>query len=230
MGIRTILGLLIVLIGCSCIQQTPKNGLQNESSPNQHLKTPTGLTIENGNNQGLRANAKLGIASAVIYTTSMLTNDGVIPIRLQMALSKENEFPAFCCDSTYTVFLFPNELTPDTATLTNTIVSGESDFLKSPLDNPYTLDRILNPGEYCVITMGTSYSGSSNCEVLPRAVFSHANRELYDACNTQINQAISVDPQLEIGIKLEFYNQRKFIAPEDHCTIIPCGQISYPER
>jgi hypothetical protein len=67
MGIRTILGLLIVLIGCSCIQQTPKNGLQNESSPYQHLKTPTGLTIENGNNQGLRANAKLEITNAVIY-------------------------------------------------------------------------------------------------------------------------------------------------------------------
>jgi len=208
-------------------ESTSKSELQSENDPKQNLKVKTGLKIENGINQGIRANTKLGIKNPVIYTTSIITNDGSIPIRLQMALSEEYEFPALCGDSsTYKVFLFPKELTPDTATLTNTIVSGENDFLKSPLDKPYAFNKILKPNEYCVITMGTLYSGSSNCEVIPRAVFSPSDRELYGACDTQINRSISVDPQLEIRIKLEFYNQRKFIAPEDHCTIIPCGQVA----
>ncbi len=228
-----LLSFLISFTHCSqekskSAEHTSKSELQSVNDPKQNLSTKIGLKIENGTNQGIRANAKLGIKNPVIYTTSIITNVGTSPIDLQMALSKEYEFPAFCGDSsTYKVFLFPKELTPDTITLTNTIVSGEDDFLKSPLNTPYTLNKTLKPNEYCVITLGTLYSGSSNCEVLPRAVFSHSNRELYDACDTQINQAISTDLQLEIGIKLEFYKQRKFIAPEDHCTVIPCGRISY---
>ncbi len=232
MKFRTILGLLIVMVVYSCSYRPTKSVQQNENDSKHHFESKTGLKIEYGMNQGIRANASQGITNPFIYTTSIITNDNTIPIHLQIALSKEYEFPAFCGDDNYKykVVLLPEELTPDTATLRNTIIGGSEAFFKTCLENPYTLNKTLNPGEYCVITIGTLYPSKSNCEVIPRAVFSYDNIELYPSCDRQINQAISTGPQFDIGVKLEYYYRRKFIAQEDGCTIIPSGQISYPER
>ena len=231
MKIRTILGLLIVLIVYSCSQQTSKGVLQIENVPNHNLKSKTGLKIEYGPNLGTTHIDTLGIKSFYVHMTTTITNDSTIPIHLQLALSNEYEFPTFCGDSNkYKVFLLPEELTPDTATLYNSIVNGQHDFLNSPLDKPNILNRTLNSGEYCVVTIGVLAPMPTNCSAVPRAVFSHDNKELYNACDRQLNQAISTDSRLEIGVKLEYYNQRKFIEPEDGCAVIPFGQISYPER
>ena len=123
----------------------------------------------------------------------------------------------------------PEELTPDTATIYNNIVNGQHDFLNSPLDNSYSLNKILNPGEYCVVTIGVLIPKPTNCAAVPRAVFSYDNKGLYHTCHRQPNQSISGDLQLEIGVKLEYYYRREFIAPEDGCIVIPFGQISYPD-
>jgi hypothetical protein len=215
MKFRTILGLLIVLIGCSCFGQSPKSGLR----------------IEYGPNLGATHTDTLGTKHFYVHSTAIITNDSTIPIHLQFALSNEYEFPTFCGDTNkYKVFILPEELTPDTATIYNNIVNGQHDFLNTPLDNPNVLNKSLNSGEYCVVTIGVLIPKPTNCAAVPRAIFSHENKELYDACDRQINQAISTDSHLELGVKLEYYNQRKFIAPEDGCTVIPFGKISYPER
>lgn len=227
---RAILRILIVLLACSCAQQTSKKGQQREHSPFQNPKMKTGLKIETGPNLGLRANKSEGITNALIYTTSIITNDSIIPIHIQIALSKEMEFPSMCKDNMYKVFILPKELTPDTATLYNNIVSASDDFLKSPLDNAYVLNKTLNPGEYCVITIGAQYLGSSNCGVFANALFTQDNKELYLNCGSQINQEISTNPQLEIGVKLGYYYDHNFGHPPDSCDIIPCGKISYPEN
>ncbi len=233
---RTILGLLITVIVCSCARQSPKNGPQVKDGLDRHLPSKTGLKIENGINRRITPNDSLGITHFLIHATSIITNDSTIPIHLQIALSKEYEFPTLCNDKKYRVFLLPKEQTPNTATLYDRIINGFDDFIKTCLDNPYIINKTLKPGENCEITIGTLYPSPTNCGVVPRAVFSHDNKGLYHACDRQLparsaggNQPISSDPQFEIGVKLEFYNQRKFIGPEDHCTVIPFGQISYLE-
>lgn len=231
---RIILGLLIVLMACSCAQQKSKNGLQVEDSTNQQpLKS--GLRIEYGPNLGTTHTDPLGTKHFYVHSTATITNDSTIPIHLQLALANEYEYPAFCGDDKYKVFLLPEELTPDTVTLYNNIVNGQHDFLNTPLVKPPVLNKTLSPGEYCVVTIGTLTPKPSNCAAVPRAVFSHDNNGLYQACDRQIparpaggNQAVSTDPQLEIGVKLEYYYRRKFITPEDGCAVIPFGQISYP--
>jgi len=230
MKFRPILALLIVLIACSCSQRTSKDGQQIEDGTNQQA-LKSGLRIEYGPNLGTGHTDTSGTRHFYVHSTAIITNDSIIPIHIQFALSKEYEFPTFCGDTNkYKVFLVPEELTPDTATLYNNILNGQHDFLNTPLDNPSVLNKTLNSGEYCVVTIGVLIPKPTNCAAVPRAVFSYDNKGLYQACDPQLNQAILTNPPLEIGVKLEYYNQRKFIEPEDGCTVIPFGQISYPNR
>ena len=217
-------------MACSCSQQISKGEQKNETGPNQRIELKTGLKIEYGPNLGTTHVDTLGRKNFYVHSTAIITNDSTIPIHLQLALSKEYEFPAFCNDKKYKVFLLPEELTPDTATIYNGIVNGQHDFLNTPLANPVPLNKTLKPNEYCVITIGVLIVKPANCAAVPRAIFSHDNKGLYSACDSQENQATSADLQLEIGVKLEYYNQRKFIPPGDGCTVIPFGQISYPEH
>jgi hypothetical protein len=234
--------LLVFFAQCAQVKskstkQTPKSGLQIEEGTDQPIKGNTGLTIEYGPNLGTTHTDPLGTRYFYVHSTAIITNDSIIPIHLQLALSNEYEFPTFCGDTNkYKVFLLPEKLTPDTATVYNNIVNGQHDFLNTPLDNPNTLNKTLNSGEYCVVTIGVLIPKPANCAAVPRAVFLHDNIGLYHTCDWQLpaypnggNQAIITNPQLEIGVKLEYYNQRKFISPEDGCSVIPFGQISYPE-
>lgn len=197
----------------------------------QPVKSNTGLKIEYGPNLGITHTDTLGTRHFYVHSTAIITNDSIIPIHLQAALSNEYEFPTFCNDTNkYKVFLVPEELTPDTATVYNNVLNGPNDFLNGPLDKPSVLNKTLKPGEYCVVTIGVLIPKPSNCTAVPRAIFTHDNIGLYQKCDRQINTAISTVPQLTIGVKLEYYNNRKFITPEDGCVVIPFGQISYPEN
>ena len=193
----TIVGLLIALITCSCAQQVSENGQQMDADPNKHLGMKSGLRIEYGPNLGAGHTDALGVKYFYVHSTAIITNDSTIPIHLQLALANESEFPAFCGDTNkYKVFLLPEELTPDTATLYNNIVNGQHDFLNSPLANSKILNKTLHSGEYCVVTIGVLIPKPSNCAAVPRAIFSPENKELYQACDRQINQAISTNPCL----------------------------------
>ena len=230
MKFSKILWLFVALFACSCSQQPAQSEQQPEDGPGQIITAKTGLTIEYGPNLGTTHTDNSGTKLFKVHITATITNDSTIPVHLQFALAKEYEFPAFCGDDKYKVFLLPEELTPDTATIYNNIVNGQHDFLNKPLDHPSVQNKTLHPGEYCVITIGTLTPIPSNCAPVPRAVFSHDNIGLYQTCDRPLNEAISIDPQLQIGVKLEYYYKRKFIPPEDGCAAIAFGQISFSER
>jgi hypothetical protein len=225
---RIAIGLATSMIAYSCFHKTTKNVTLLENDGNFQIKPKSGLKIEYGPNLGITHKDDRGVSHLYLHSTATITNDSTIPIYLQFALANEYEFPIFCGDEKYKVFLLPEELTPDTATIYNNIVNGQHDFLNTPLDNHSVINRTLDPGEYCVITIGTLTPKPSNCAPVPRAIFSQDTKGVYQGCDRHSNEEISTDPQLEIGVKLEYYNQRKFIAPEDACTVIPFGQISYP--
>ena len=212
-------------------EQTSKNGAFIVEGTGQPVKSNTGLKIEYGPNLGITHTDPLGAKHFYVHSTAIITNDSIIPIHLQATLSNEYEFPTFCGDTNkYKVFLVPKELTPDTATIYNNVLNGQNDFLNTPLDNPSVLNKILNPDEYCVVTIGVLIPKPTNCAAVPRAIFSHDHKGLYQTCERKINKAISTIPQLAIGVKLEYYYKRKFITPEDGCVVISFGQISYPEK
>lgn len=228
MILRTILGLLIVMSGCSGNQQTSKRGELIANDPDGNLWQKTGLQIETGINRGITPNDSLGITDFLIHTTTTITNDSTIPVQLRIALSEEYEFPVICNDNTYKVFLLP-ELPPDAGTLWDSITSGFDDFIDACMNNPYVLNKTLEPRESCEFTIGTLYPSPTKCGVIPNAVFSLDDKELYLTCENKMNQDTSTKPQSEIGLKIGYYYRNWFGTPPDSCFIIPCGQISYPE-
>lgn len=228
MKFRIIIGLIIVLITCSGNLERFKSGRYYEDRVNIHLRSKTGLQIEYGPNLGITHTDSEGARHFYVHSTATITNDSTIPFHLQFALAREYDFPNFCRDNRkYKAFLVPEELTPDTATIYNNILNGQHDFLNAPLDGSDSLNKTLQPDEFCVVTIGILTRQPSNCAAVPRAIFSFDKQGLYETCDREINEEIVTDPQLEIGVKLEYYNQRKFIAPEDGCAVIPFGQISY---
>ncbi|MDN5204228.1 hypothetical protein QQ008_22745 [Fulvivirgaceae bacterium BMA10] len=215
MMFRTIVGFLIVLVGCSGNQQTSKGELQIENGPNQHLGSKSGLLIDNGINRGTSYTDSLGTDYNLRYIPITITNDSTIPVHLQIAFSKEYDYPAAYGDEKFRVFLLPKEWA-DTITITNSMF----DELKNYIDRPL-LNETIEPGEKCVVAIGTLYSRPTNCGVLPNALFLQNKGDLYHECDGLINQDKSTNSQLALGLKLDLCGR---------CTLIPCGQISYPER
>ncbi len=194
----------------------------------QPVKSNNGLIIEYGPNLGIIHLDKQGVKHFYVHSTAVITNDSIIPINLKAALSDTYKYPSFCMDYTqFKIFLVPKELTPDTATIYNNILNGQHDFLNSPLDTPYVLHKTLNPGEYSVVTIGVLTQMPANCTAVPRAIFSNDTRGLLKTCDRAINQDITLNPLLNINVKLEYFNQRKFVGSADGCVVIPIAQISY---
>ncbi len=224
---RTIIGLLIVLIVCSCIQQLSNNEQQIEESPDQQNGAKTGLKIEYGPNLGMIDEFTAG---NFIHITATITNDSTIPIHLMAALSKEFDFPDSCGNSKYKAFLLPKELTPDTATLynnlTNSVTDEMDEYLDRCLEHPYTLNKTLEPGEYSVITIGTLFATNTKCAALPREVFAQDDVHNFQRCDSRLNQDTGTKPQNTLGVKLDFFSGKGSV-PET-CILHPCGQISYP--
>ena len=180
--IRNLVLIVILLLSFALNAQT--------GSKNTKQMQKTGLNVEFGPNLGTTHVDTKAIINFYVHITAIITNDSTIPIHLQLALAEEYDFPDYCSDDKYKVFLLPEELTPDTATVYNNIVNGQHDFLNAPLQNSCVLNKTLNPGEFCVITIGTLTPQPSNCAPVPRAVFSHDTESLYEACDSEINQKI----------------------------------------
>ena len=122
MILRTIVALLVVLMGCTGNRQTSKVEELTENSATTTLHSKSGLKIEYGPNLGTSHTDTQGIEHFYLHSTATITNDTTVSLHLQFAISNEYEFPAFCGDTNkYKVFVLPEELTPDTATLYNNI-------------------------------------------------------------------------------------------------------------
>jgi hypothetical protein len=122
---RLLVGLLISLLAYSCSDQPSKEEQLIDHVNDLELESQSGLTIEFGPNLGTNHIDTLGIKNFYVHCTAIITNDITIPIHLQFALANECDFPAFCNDDKYKIFILPEELTHDTATVYNNIVNGQ---------------------------------------------------------------------------------------------------------
>lgn len=210
---RTTQVLFIALIACSCNLQAQNTGLKIEYGPN--LGTIDKFSAGN-----------------FIHITATITNDSTIPINLQIAISDEHDFPDSCGDFKYKVFLLPKEMTPDSATLynniTNTVTEEVDNFLNRCLENPYVLNKTLEPNEYSVITIGTLFPTTTKCAALPRAIFAVGDDHNFQRCDSRMDVDKAANPQITLGVKLDFYSGKHSI-PET-CILHSCGEISYPRH
>ena len=223
MTLKTIFGFLIVLLGCSGIQQASKDG----------RLTTSGLGINNGINRGVGYTDSQGNSYNLRYIPITITNDSTISMEIRITFLNEYDYPTAYGDEQFRVFTFPKEMSPDDVTF-DTISYELSqnelrEFLDKGLDTNYIFNVTLEPDENYVMAIGTLYPRAAKvCGVLPNALFVQSNRDLYQECGTLMNQDKSAYPKVRdsigLGLKLGFCVNS--ISPG--CTLIPCGKISYP--
>ncbi len=219
---RTILGLFSVLIVCSCNQQPSKSGLQIEDGPNQHLKPQTGLKIENGINRGTGYTDSLGTNYNLRYMSVTITNNNTIPIHLQIAFSKEYDYPSPYSDEQFKVIPLPIEWALDGVEITDSMINELPKYIDKP-----SVNKTLEPGEEFVAAIGTRYRPTGR-GIVPNVLFEQSDSASFQACDSQINPDKSTNSQSALGLKLDIYLTGH--RDPSACILIPCGQISYPER
>lgn len=212
---KIITGLLIVLIGCSDKQQTSISGLR----------------IDNGVNRGVGYTDSLGTPYNLRYIPITITNESIIPIHLQIAFSNEYNYPTAYGGQKFNVFPFPKEMSPDEVTYDSISYElGDNelhDFLDSGFDTPYILNKTIKPSEKFVVAIGTLYPRPPKvCGVLPNKLFVQSDKGVFPKCDWLMKKDLSTNSPLALGLKLDFCGGDS----KGSCTIIPCGQISYPER
>ncbi|MBT8220251.1 MAG: hypothetical protein KJP00_10515, partial [Bacteroidia bacterium] len=116
----------------------------------------------------------------------------------------------------FSIFPMPKEWALDGVEITDNMKNE----LKNYIDKPF-LNTTLKPGEKSVIAIGTLYSRPpKSTGVLPNTLFVHSNSGLFPTCKWVMKKDPSSDP-MALGLRLNF-------GPS--CTVIPCGQVSYPDQ
>lgn len=216
-GVRIIAGLLLVLIGCSCAQHSSKRGIRIENDPSRHLGSKSGLRIDNGINRGTSYTDSLGNYYNLRYIPITITNDSAVPSHLHIAFSKAYAYPIAYGDEQFKVLPLPKEWALDGVDVTDSMMHDLPKYIDKPL-----LDVTLQPGEHLVVAIGTLYPRPpKKSGVLPSALFSHTDRGIFSECDWLMNEDPLSAFQIALKLKLDF---------RESCTIIPCGQISYPEH
>ena len=213
MKYRTIVGLLIVLIFCSCAEQTTKGEPQLENDPNQHLVPKSGLLIDNGINRGISYTDPQGTDYSIRYIPITIANDSTIRIHLQIAFSKEYNYPHPDNDE-FKLIPLPKEWALDGVGVTEGMIDELPKYIDKPL-----LNETIEPGEKMILAIGSLYPRPAKTTgVLPRILFSQGDTTAFPECDWLMEEDKSSNHQIPLELKIIF---------GERCMIIRCGQISY---
>ncbi|MDH3245227.1 MAG: hypothetical protein OEM26_11470 [Saprospiraceae bacterium] len=214
MMLRSILGLSVVLIFCSC---------QNSKIINQKAGPKSGLRIESTPTRGLAFTDVQGMKYGLVYITTAMTNDTVIPIQIRIAFSKEYDYPITYGDEQFKVLLLPKVFALDGVEISDSLLQELFEDQGKP-----SLNETLDPNEECVMTIGILRpSRPQLCSATPYAILELSDKGRTPSCEWTINGDRAPDPELALGLKVGFCT----VGHEyESCTVIPCGEISYPAR
>ena len=200
-----IFGLLGALIVCSYSQQT------KDSEP------MIGLRIDNGIYRGITYTDSLGSNYNLRYMPITITNDSTISIHLQIAFSKEYNYPDPASDEKFKIIPLSKEWALDGVGITESMI----DELPNHIEKPF-LNETIEPGEKIILAIGSLFPTPVKATgVLPRILFTHSDTGIFPECDWLTEE----DPlsNQQIPLKLE-------ITLGERCMIILCGQISYSEN
>lgn len=221
MKVRNIFGIFVVVIICSCFQQTSKSERQSEKSFYQQHELENGLRIENGINRGLAFTDSLGDKYAITYIAITVTNDNSIPIKFQIALSSEYNHPLAENGEKFKLVLLPKEWTYEA--ISDRLINEIPNYADKRI-----ISEILKPGEKTVFAIGSLRpSPAKICVVIPNSLFTNDVSRIYPECDWKMREQSSTNSQIELGLKLDYCHKDGNAA---NCTIISCGQITYPKN
>ena len=207
---------------CSCKQQTTNSTQQSSKNANSYqAKFKNGVKIENESNRGTFYADSLGAKYGITYIPVTITNDSTISIRVQFDFANEYHFPQSESDEKFRLLPLPSEWAQDQTENTKEML----DNLPHYLDNP-VFNAIIEPGEKLELGIGVHRSTPSKTSVpIPNILFTKDNMDLYQDCDDLIYQNSSINSPLSLWLKLVV----DINSSSPWCTLISCGQISYPE-
>lgn len=220
---QSLVGLLVVLTVCACSQRATKSVQQNENGSQQHQEAKSGLLIDHGSYRGTEFTDSLGNQYNLRVNPITITNDSIIPIHVQLAFSKEYNYPNGYGDGPFKVFPLPKEWARNRTT--DDMFELMWVEFENHVDNPL-MSKTIGPGEKLVIAIGTLYPiPKETLWVVPHELFTYSDGSTFPDCELHKKENQSLFP-FAVGAEIEFGLQLHMDAG---CRIIPCGQISYPE-
>lgn len=213
MIVRTLIGLLIVLMGCNSNQQASQEKLKKEKDSNP-FASKSGLLIDNGINRGVNYMDSLGKPYNLRYIPITISNDTSIPIQLRLAFAQSYDYPTSHDEEPFMIIPMPRAWVEDGRDITESMY----DKLEPNIADP-SFSKILQPGEKLLTGIGTLYPRPPKTTgVLPRALFAHLDERIFPSCDGHMPKATASQAQLPLGLKIIFGAD---------CRVIPCGHISY---
>jgi len=219
MKFKYIACVLIVLIGCSCIQQNSRSKVQIQKKSNQNLDWNSGVRIENGLIHGFDFTNSKGIQYGHACETNTIYNDNTDSVQLKFDLTNEYKFPAPHNNQEFKVVIWPHGLTPKKVLSTDSLSNELNYFLEYGLNTSSNLSIAIAPKENYVLTIGTLVDKVSNMYASPNRLYVLGDGSVPGQCKNLANQHKSTHDSNEFGLRVDI--------PNLGCRIITCGQISY---
>ncbi len=188
-----------------------------EKSKSTEQTSKSGLRFDKGDNRGSGYIDLMGTDYSLRYSPILITNDSTIPIHIQIAFSKEYNYSVIQGDVKFKVIPMPKEWAQNGTT--DIMFDNMFDELPDYIDKPLMNDTI-KPGEKIGLAIGTLVVRPRDISISINAPFVHTEGEIFPTCDWRINESLSSNIEIPLGLKLVI---------NEICTIIPCGHISYPE-
>ncbi|MDX1479526.1 MAG: hypothetical protein R3301_17555 [Saprospiraceae bacterium] len=214
MILRTIVGLFLIMSGCSGKQHPADNG-----QPVDHELPPLAIGIVNGVNRGTSYTDASGVEYNLRYIPVTLTNDSIVPVRVRIAFSKEYAYPGTIDPDKFHIIPLPREWALEGSGVTDSMKNALQDFIASP-----SMVTTIAPGDPLLFAIGTLYPRPPKTTgVLPRALFVHTDSTRFSTCDWHMQRDPSsakliTGSQIPLGLRMVF---------GEDCAVIPCGHLSY---
>jgi hypothetical protein len=207
MTFKNLIGLLFIYSFCCCSCNQPK---QSEKY--------FGTYITNSTRRGRIFKDSTGTSYFYCYITTTITNDSLIPMNVNVALSKEYYQPTPINGKRFKVFL------QDSSVLCN------SDIKRVLDEPPTTFNKVINPKEKCDLYIGFLADSISQQSPLPFVLLSKGHKPDFGSIpDYAINQVITQKNQLTLLLGLGF-SYAGPDSPHSSYSLIPCGQISFSNK
>ena len=167
---------------------------------------------------------------------AVITNDSIIPLNIKINFPTDSLEVIPQKEQKFNVLLLPETMTNSKQRGENYQISNElKDLIDSLLIHPFTIDKVLKPGEKCIVNIGLIVNNKYNLNPY-YSIFSKGHKphpwprkerfspiELSDNILSIPDSALHSFPQgdfLSLSLGISFYGDFSY-------CVVPCGQIVF---
>ncbi|WP_445382982.1 hypothetical protein [Robiginitalea sp. IMCC43444] len=210
MKIKTIIGLSILVVFCSC-KQVRHNSSENAVNSITESVSDNGILIQNHMYRGTEYTDSLGNNYKLRYIPITITNESGVHVEASIVFDKEYQYPN--ADEKFKVIPLPTEWAVEGKGITEMMRNELKDYINQP-----KMNLSLEPDETIKIGIGTLYPlPPQNGGIDVKALFLISDKTLYEQCKWLSENWQQKKPKKSLALKLDF----------EGCIIIPCGEFHF---